>query len=201
MKKLIGIKKGMTKSYEGDKMIPVTVIELPKNTVFTSKKGEKGNLLRIGINKKKKMNNPEKTIYVKVGYAPKHFWDIWEEEDVEIGTEYGAEILTVGDELNITGTGKSKGFAGVVKRYKFAGGPRTHGASDRERHGGAIGAGTDPGRVIPGKRMPGRMGGDTITVVKRKVLEVSEDYILVKGSLPGNNGSYLKLSVTKKNEG
>jgi len=80
----------------------------------------------------------------------------------------------------------------------YKGGPRTHGQSDRLRAPGSIGAGTDPGRVLPGKKMPGRMGGVTSTVIKRKVLEVGEDYILVKGSLPGNNEGILKIEVTKK---
>ncbi|MFH1547172.1 MAG: 50S ribosomal protein L3 [bacterium] len=200
MQKLIGIKKGMTKMYDGDNMVPVTVVELPKNVVFTTNKGEKGNLVRIGILKKKRMNKPEEGLYKKVGFAPKKAWDVWMEEEIELGTEFGAETLSVGDLLMITGTGKGKGFAGVVKRYKFAGGPKTHGQSDRLRAGGSIGAGTDPGRVIPGKKMPGRMGGKTITTIKRKVMEVGSDYVVVSGSLPGSNGSYLKIEVTKKNE-
>jgi large subunit ribosomal protein L3 len=200
MKKFLGIKKGMTKIYEGDKMVPVTVIEIPKNVVFMAKKGDKGNLVRIGIMKKKRMNKPEEGSYKKVGYAPKYLWDISTDEDLKVGKEFDVSEISEGDLLKISGVSKSKGFAGVVKRYGFKGGPRTHGQSDRERAPGSIGAGTDPGRVLPGKKMPGRMGGETITVIKRKVLNVGEDYILVKGSIPGSNENVLRVEITEKNE-
>lgn len=199
MKSFIGIKKGMTKSYDGDNMVPVTVVEVPRNMVFSSKKGEKGSLVRIGILKKKKTNKPESGTYKEVGYAPKYSWDLWIDEDVKAGTEYGVETLKVGDVLQITGVSKSKGFAGVVKRHGFSGGSKTHGQSDKERHAGTIGAGTDPGRVMPGRKMAGRMGGEVCTVIKRKVIDVGDDYFIVKGPLPGSNGTYLKVKVTKNN--
>ena len=86
---------------------------------------------------------------------------------------------------------KGKGFQGVVKRHGFAGGPKTHGQSDRHRAPGSIGSGTTPGRVYKGKRMAGRMGGDTITVQNLLVVDAGEDFIAVKGLVPGAINGYL----------
>ncbi len=109
-----------------------------------------------------------------------------------------AEVLNVGDEIKVRGTSRGKGFAGVVKRWKFAGGPKTHGQSDRERAPGSIGQTTTPGRVYKGKRMAGRMGGKKVTVRGLKVVEVKpeEKILIVKGLIPGAKGS--KVTITKK---
>ena len=89
--------------------------------------------------------------------------------------------------MTVTGISKGKGFAGVVKRWGFAGGPRTHGQSDRERAPGSIGQGTTPGRVHKGKKMPGRMGGERVTIKGLKIIEVDKekDLLVVKGLVPG----------------
>ena len=101
----------------------------------------------------------------------------------------------VGDKVKISGKSKGKGFAGVVKRWGFRGGPRTHGQSDRERAPGSIGAGTDPGRVWPGKKMAGRMGGKRVTVKGLEVVEVDEDSKVIKvaGSVPGPRNAVLEI--------
>lgn len=103
------------------------------------------------------------------------------------------DILAVGDKVKITGVSKGKGFAGVVKRWKFAGGPRTHGQSDRERAPGSIGQSTTPGRVYKGKKMAGRMGGKKVTIQGLKVVEVKpeENLLIIKGLVPGNKNSLL----------
>ena len=105
------------------------------------------------------------------------------------------DVIQAGDKVNITATSKGKGFAGVVKRHHFAGGPRTHGQSDRERAPGSIGAGTTPGRVIPGKRMAGRMGNVTVTTLKLKVVDVNphQKTIFVSGAVPGPRQKLVKL--------
>lgn len=100
-------------------------------------------------------------------------------------------VFKVGDLIQVTGVSKGKGFAGVVKRHHFKGGPRTHGQSDRERAPGSIGQTTTPGRVYKGKRMAGRMGGDRITIKKLKIVEVKDDEIIVKGLVPGAKGGLL----------
>jgi len=104
-------------------------------------------------------------------------------------------ISVVGSPIAITGTSKGKGFAGAVKRYSFAGGPKTHGQSDRHRAVGSIGAGTDPGKVLKGKRMPGRMGNETVTVKGLRVEQVDQDQKLVyiKGAVPGGPKSTVTL--------
>lgn len=100
-------------------------------------------------------------------------------------------IFKKGDMLTVSGTSKGKGFAGVVKRHHFKGGPRTHGQSDRERAPGSIGQTTTPGRVYKGKRMAGRMGSDTVSVKNLKVVEVADGEIVVKGLVPGAKGGLL----------
>ena len=105
------------------------------------------------------------------------------------------DVFELGDVVMVTGVSKGKGFAGVVKRWGFAGGPKTHGQSDRHRAPGSIGAGTDPGRVLKGKKMAGRMGGDKVSVEGLKVLAIdAENYrMLVSGPVPGASGELLRI--------
>lgn len=105
------------------------------------------------------------------------------------------EGLAEGDKVKVRGTSKGKGFAGVVKRWGFAGGPKTHGQSDRHRAPGSIGAGTDPGRVWKGQKMAGRMGNRRVTIGGVKIIKVQpeEKLIFVKGAIPGNTGSQVSL--------
>jgi len=110
-----------------------------------------------------------------------------------------SEIFKPGDIVNATGVSKGKGFAGVVKRHHFKGGPRTHGQSDRERAPGSIGQSTTPGRVYKGKRMAGRMGHARTTVKNLKVVDVLEDKVLIKGLIPGGRNSL--VVITKVGEG
>ncbi len=102
-----------------------------------------------------------------------------------------SEIFKEGENVNVTGTSKGKGFQGVVKRHGFHGGPRTHGQSDRERAPGSIGQSTTPGRVFKGMKMAGRMGADTVTVQGLRVVGVDESYIKVKGLVPGHKNGLL----------
>ena len=100
----------------------------------------------------------------------------------------------VGDVVKVRGVSKGKGFAGVVKRHGFAGGPRTHGQSDRERAPGSIGQTTSPGRVYRGKRMAGRMGGETVTTKGLKVLDINEKEIAIIGAIPGHRGTLVRIT-------
>ena len=112
-----------------------------------------------------------------------------------IGETVTAEMFTPGEEVDIIGTSKGKGFGGVMKRHGFRGGQRTHGQSDRARAPGSIGPGTTPGRVLKGTRMAGRMGGDRITVKALRVVEADpgRNLLLVQGSVPGANGGILMI--------
>jgi large subunit ribosomal protein L3 len=104
--------------------------------------------------------------------------------------------LKEGSFVRVSGTSKGKGFQGVVKRHGFAGGPASHGQKDRLRAPGSIGA-TDPGRVIPGKKMAGRMGGDRITLKSSKVVSIKpeEKTLVLKGPIPGMNGTVVEISL------
>lgn len=111
-----------------------------------------------------------------------------------IGDQINPQLLfKPGEKLDVTGIAKGKGFQGVVKRHKFAGGPRTHGQSDRERAPGSIGQTTTPGRVYKGKRMAGRMGGKRVTVKNLELIEVKENQLIIKGLVPGAKGSWLEI--------
>ena len=107
----------------------------------------------------------------------------------------GQGTLQKGDVVDVRGVSKGKGFAGVVKRYSFAGGPKTHGQSDRLRAPGSIGGGTDPGRVYKGKKMPGRMGSDNVTVKNLQVIDVLNfgSELLIKGGVPGSRNSMVEI--------
>jgi large subunit ribosomal protein L3 len=192
MKHVLGFKKEMTQVFIDGKAVPATIVALPENYVALVE--DKKGTYRIGILEKRRANKPEKGVYKEVKKVPLHVWSIIAgDNEVKVGDTINAEDFEIDTELKITGTSKSKGFAGVVKRWGFKGGPRTHGQSDRLRAPGSIGGGTDPGRVFKGKKMPGRMGGATSTVRNRRILDVGKDYLVVEGPLPGNPGNLLKI--------
>lgn len=114
-------------------------------------------------------------------------------EKVELGSSFDASLFRTGENVDIVGTSKGKGFQGVMKRHGFHGGQRTHGQSDRERAPGSIGAGTTPGRVLKGTRMAGRMGNVRVTAKKLEVIQTDPErnLLVVKGSVPGANGGLL----------
>lgn len=115
-----------------------------------------------------------------------------------VGQQLNPNVLfNKGDLVDISGNSKGKGFQGVVKRHHFAGGPRTHGQSDRERAPGSIGQTTTPGRVYKGKRMAGRMGAEKVTVKNLKVVEVRNDSLVVTGLVPGAKGGLLEIKSSK----
>jgi large subunit ribosomal protein L3 len=117
-----------------------------------------------------------------------------------VGERIGAEIFQEGDQVDVTGISKGRGFAGSVKRHGFHGGPRTHGQSDRHRAPGAIGAGNTPGRVFKGMRMAGHMGAEQVTVRNLEVLESNpaRGMLLVAGAVPGARNGLLKIRYAKK---
>lgn len=185
MKAIIGIKKGMTRVFKGEKSVPVTVVDISGCVV--SLKDEKG--IELAVGKKLKVNKATQGKYKALGYVPmyrEYFFGM--NGEYEVGQEIKADTFAQGEKVILSGVTKGKGFAGVVKRYGFAGGPRTHGQSDRLRAPGSIGAGTTPGRVLKGKRMAGRLGTKTVTLNKREVVDVIDTFILLSGPVPGNRG-------------
>ena len=121
-------------------------------------------------------------------------------EDIEIGQSIDVSIFKVGDLVDVTGISKGKGFAGVVKRYHFAGGPKTHGQSDRHRAPGSIGAGSSPGRVLKGLHMSGHMGHQRVTARHLVVLEadLARNLLVVRGAVPGARNELLLIRKSVK---
>ncbi len=193
MKAIIGKKVGMTQVYKDEKVAPVTLIDVVDcKVVYKDADG-----IELGYDKKKKPTRAELGKYKALGYVPKHrqyFYKL--ESDKKIGDLIEASTFEDGELVEIVGVSKGKGFQGVMKRWGFHGGDRTHGQSDRERAPGSIGAGTDPGRVLKGKKMPGRMGGQRIHNENKKVVKVEGTIIAIRGSVPGNRGD--KVIIMKK---
>lgn len=193
MKALIGIKKGMTRVInKAGKIVPVTVVDV--NGCMLSFKEPMG--FELGLGEKKKANKALTGKYKEAKKVPamrRYFRGELAVENVNIGDEIKPEIFVAGDKVEINGISKGKGFAGVVKRWGFAGGPRTRGQSDRLRAPGSIGAGTDPGRVLKGKKMGGRMGQETVTLKNREIVDIKDTYLLVSGPVPGSNGDLVAI--------
>jgi large subunit ribosomal protein L3 len=191
MKAILGIKKGMTRVFEGDKAVPVTVIDVSGCKIARVIKDE----IVLGLGSKKKGTKAELGKYKDLGYTPAHKWVLKGElpEGLSIGSDIVPETFNLGDKVTVSSTSKGKGFAGVVKRHGFKGGPRTHGQSDRLRAPGSIGAGTDPGRVWKGTRMGGRMGSEKVTIKNKRVVGIKDTYLLISGPIPGSNGDLVKI--------
>ncbi len=193
MEVILGLKKGMTRVFKGEKSVPVTVVEI-SNTVV-SHKDKLGFELSYG-----KSNKTDKALvgkYKAVGHIPKVREYFLGETEMNVGDKVTVESFPVGCMLEVVATTKGKGFAGVVKRYGFKGGPKTHGQSDRHRAPGSIGAGTTPGRVLKGKRMGGRMGHGQITLKNKELVDLIDGYMLISGPIPGANGDRVVIKLQK----
>lgn len=190
MKVVLGTKKGMTRVFKDERSIPVTVVDLT-GAVIALKTEE---TTEVGIGKRKG-NKAITGKYKALGYVPQKRVVFNEVLEGEIGDEIKAEGFEVGSKVQISATAKGKGFQGVVKRWGFKGGPRTHGQSDRLRAPGSIGAGTDPGRVFKGKKMGGRMGGHRVTLKGKEIVDIVDNYLLISGPIPGNAGGVVEIIV------
>ena len=189
---------------EDGSRIPITKISVSGNLIIMVKTKNKHGYqsVQLGFGVKK---NPNKSLLgiskgAKLDQAPlflreARFLDLEVLDQLpKVGELIKAEeILKAGDTVDVSSVSKGKGFAGVVKRYHFKGGPRTHGQSDRERAPGSIGQATTPGRVYKGKRMAGKMGHATVTVKNLTVVDVSNDLLLIKGLVPGPKDSRLVI--------
>lgn len=197
---IIGKKVGMTSIYgAAGKMIPCTVIEAGPCVVTQVKTSEKDGYqavqLAFGDKKEKNTTQPMKGHFQKAGTTPKRFIAEFHDfsEDVKLGDTITIEsVFAEGENVDVIGATKGKGFQGVVKRHGFAGvGEATHGQHNRLRAPGSLGASSDPSRVFPGMRMAGRTGGKRSTMQNLQIVKVLADQnlILVKGAVPGFNGS------------
>ncbi len=210
MKKgLIGRKVGMTQIFdEAGKVIPVTVIEAGPCVVAQVKTEETDgyNAIQLGFGdvKEKKVNKPEKGHFTKVNVTPKKYlreFRLDSVEEVKVGDELKADVFTTGEKVDIQGTSKGKGFQGVIKRHGQTRGPMGHG-SMYHRRPGSMGSTSTPGRVYKGKRLPGHMGVQTITILNLEVVRVDLDknVLLVRGSVPGPKGAILKIKSSVKSK-
>lgn len=208
MKKgIIGRKVGMTQIFdEKGNVIPVTVIEAGPCVVAQVKTVETDgyDALQLGFGevKEKHINKPEKGHFAKAGLeAKKHLREFRLEsvEGVKVGDEVKADVFEAGEKVDVQGISKGKGFQGVIKRHGQHRGPMGHG-SMYHRRPGSMGPTSTPGRVLPGKRLPGHMGVETVTVQNLEVVKVDLDknVILVKGSVPGAKKSILKIKSSVK---
>lgn len=203
----MGRKLGMTQIFDQEQgtAIPVTVIEVGPCTVTQIKTpntdGYSAIQLGYGAKKEKTLTKPELG-HLKKAEAPnlRHLkeYRVEDTSSYQLGQSVTAEdLFSEGQLVDVRGTSIGRGFAGYQKRHKFARGPKTHG-SKNYRSPGSIGPGTTPGRVYPGTRMAGRMGGKTVTIRKLKVMKVDNEknVILVKGSIPGKSGGLLSITAS-----
>lgn len=200
MSGLIGKKVGMTSIYtEEGKNVPCTVIEAGPCTVTQIRTEEKDgySAVQLGFGEKKEKNTskPLQGHFKKANTTPKaKLVEFAFDTEVALGDVINADILEEGEFVDVVGTSKGKGFQGVVKRHGFGGvGQRTHGQHNRERAPGSIGAASYPARVFKGMKMAGRTGGSRVKALNLQVMKVLADknLVLVKGSVPGANGSYV----------
>ena len=197
---LLGRKIGMTTYYHDDGTAePVTVVEVGPCTVTQVKTEARDGYeaVQVGFGRANKLNRADTGHQSRSGgkFAQLQEFDVDDLSEFEVGQELKADVFEAGDLVNVVGTSKGRGFAGVVRRYNFRGGPKTHGQSDRHRAPGSIGAGASPGRVWPGTRMSGHYGVDRITVKGLKVLaaDVDKNVVLVKGSVPGAKNGLVRI--------
>jgi len=212
MKSIVGKKVGMTQIFdEQGEVIPVTVIEAGPCFVAQIKTVERDGYTAVQLGfedtKPKHLTKPQLQHLQKSNLsALRHLREFRMNPDdiarleLEEGQKVTVDVFAAGEYVDVIGTTKGKGFAGVVKRYGFSGGPKTHGQSDRLRAPGSIGACTTPGRVFKGKRMPGRMGGDRVTVQGLKVVLVDPErnLLAVQGAVPGAKNGLLMIRLARK---
>ena len=198
---LLGKKLGMTQIFTEDgTFVPVTVIEVGPCTILKVAEGKI--LLGFGNKKEKNTTKQEMGLYKKVGASPSAFVKeiIFDAKDnVNVGEKITVDIFREKDFVDISGTSKGKGFQGGVKRWGWAGGPKSHGGMHHRRVG-SIGGSSYPSRVWKGLHLPGRMGNKRKTVQNLEVMKIykEKNMMLVKGPIPGADNSYLEINIAKK---
>ena len=207
---LVGRKVGMTRVFtENGVSIPVTVVEVEANRVTQVKTlendGYRALQVTTGAKKASRVNKPEAGHFAKAGVdAGRGLWEFRlgtdEGNDIEVGAELNVDVFTENTKVDVTGTSKGKGFAGVIKRYNFAMQDATHGNSISHRAPGSIGMCQTPGRVFKGKKMAGHMGAERVTVQRLDVVRVDaqNNLILIKGAIPGAINGTVIVNPTVK---
>jgi large subunit ribosomal protein L3 len=205
---IIGRKVGMTQVFEDSgKAVPVTVIQAGPCPIVQLKTQEKDGYqavqLGFGEQKENRMNNPKRGHFAKAGVDPAFVlreFRVQSLEDVSVGSIVNASVFSEGELVDVTGTSKGRGFSGVVRRWKFAGGKKTHGGEQDLRRPGSIGASATPSRVFKGKRMPGRYGAKRHTTQNLPVIQADPErnLLVVKGAVPGPPNGLLLIRKASK---
>ena len=207
LKGLIGKKIGMSQIFdERGVAYPVTLIEAGPCYVTQIRRPESEgySAVQLGFSEThpKRLSGGELGHLKVANLQPLRFLREFRTKslDVSVGDVMKADVFSVGERVDVIGTSKGKGFAGAVKRYHFAGGPKTHGQSDRHRAPGSNGSGTTPGRVYKGSRRPGHMGDERVTVQSLKVVlvDVERNLIGVHGAVPGSKGGLVIINEARK---
>ena len=194
---ILGKKLGMTQMYgKGGKSEAITAIEAGPCTVTQVKTADNDgySAVQLGFGTRR-VKTVEGKPPKKAGFRYLREFHVADMGETKIGDQVDVSLFKEGDLVDVRGVSKGKGFAGGVKRYHFAGGPKTHGQSDRHRHPGAIGSTTTPGRVLKGTRMAGHMGDERVTVRKLEIIksDPERNLLLVKGALPGSRNGLLLI--------
>ena len=207
LKGLIGRKVGMTQIFDDDGIaLPVTLLEAGPCYVTQVKTVEADGYSAVQLGfaevKPKRLTGGQKGHLKRNDLPPLKVLREFRisKPDVSEGDTLKADVFEAGERVDVVGISKGRGFAGVVKRYHFAGGPKTHGQSDRQRAPGSHGAGTTPGRVFKGSRGPGHMGHERVTVHNLKIIQVDKDrnLLAVRGAIPGPKGGVVMIKGARK---
>lgn len=206
-KAIIATKIGMTQIFKEDgTLIPVTVLQAGPCVVTQKKTVENDgyDALQLGFGnvKNKHVTSPIKGHFAKAGVEPKKVLKEFKFEnsnEYELGSEVNVSVFETGDKVDVSGISKGKGFQGAIKRHNQHRGPMSHG-SKYHRGVGSLSSATTPGRVKKGKKMPGHMGAEKVTIQNLEVVRVDSDknLLLIKGAVPGNKGSILVIKESVK---
>lgn len=208
LKAILAQKVGMTRVFDAQgRMVPVTVFQAGPCRITQVKSqathGYSAIQVSFGVVREKSVNKPFAGVFKKIN-APLAKWLREFRTDkaasFQVGQELRADSFIPGDFVDVTGISKGKGFAGAMKRHNFGGGPSTHGQSDRARATGSSGSNTYPGRVFKGKRFPGHLGVESVTVQHLEVVQVfaDKDLMLIRGAVPGPKQGLVKIAETVK---
>ena len=201
---LLGRKLGMTRIFDENGVVTAsTLVEAGPCFVTQLRTPERDGYLavQLGFGDKRRTNNPERGHLKAAGLPDRSGLEALREvpadslDDLELGARVDASMFAQGEVVDVIGTSKGKGFAGVMKRHNFHGGPKTHGQSDRWRHSGSVGSGTTPGRTFKNMRMAGHLGDARVTVKNLRILSVDPERNLValRGAIPGPKGGLVMI--------
>ena len=207
-KGIIGKKMGMTQIFdENGKVVPVTVVEAGPCTVVQKKTVESDGYVAVQLGygdiSAKKVSKPAKGHFDKADVAPKRTLREFRLDDISamnVGDILKADVFAVGDRIDVVGTSKGKGYAGAIKRWNQHRLRESHGTGPVARHAGSMGSCSTPSRVFKGKRLPGHLGAERVTIQNLKVVKVDEEnnLIAIKGAIPGPKGSVVCISDSVK---